>query len=237
MKKNHFRTVWISDVHLGSKGCDATALLDFLQGTKADTWYLVGDIIDGWRMASSKSYWPQEHTDVIRKVLSKAKNGNDVIYVTGNHDEFLRQYTQFDLTMGNLQIVDEAIHETADGRQLLVCHGDKYDTIVKYHKWVAFLGDVGYNFLLWMNRYVNSFRRVFGLKYWSLSQVIKHRVKQAVSYITEFEEAVARECAIRDLDGGVFGHIHHAEIREIDNITYHNCGDWVESCTALAEDF
>lgn len=237
MSKSKFnvRTIWVSDTHLGSKGCKAELLLDFLKHHRCERLYLVGDIIDGWRMKKS-IYWPQAHTNVIRHVLSKSKRKKtEVVYVTGNHDEFLRKYSNTDF--GNILLVDEAEHITADGKKLLVTHGDKYDVIVRYHKWLAFLGDNAYNLLLVINRWYNIIREKLGYGYWSLSAYLKHKVKQAVSFIGEYEEAVAKECQKRDYDGVVCGHIHHAEIKTINGVGYYNCGDWVESCTALVEDF
>lgn len=229
----HYRTIWLSDIHLGTRGCQADALLDFLKRHTCDRLYLVGDIIDGWRMASSL-YWPQSHSDVIRHVLTLAKRGTEVIYVTGNHDEFLRRFS--DHSFGNIRLVDRAEHRTATGQRLLVVHGDEYDVITRYHRWIAWLGDVGYQFLLAVNRVNNAVRERLGHGRWSLSAWVKHRVKRAVNYISEFEVALARECERQGYDGVVCGHIHHAEIRDIGCIRYLNCGDWVESCTALVED-
>lgn len=232
------RSIWISDIHLGTKGCQADELIKFLSEYECDYLYLVGDIIDGWRMRNGTTYWPQTHTNVLRKFLGKAKHGTQVVYVSGNHDEFLRPFVrEFDLRMGNLTITDEAFHKTIDGRNLLVIHGDKYDTIVKYHKWIAFLGDSAYTFSLWANRIFNGIRKKFGLPYWSLSSFLKHKVKHAQFFIEEFEEALAHEGRERKVDGIICGHIHHAEIRQIQDIMYYNSGDWVESCTALIEDY
>lgn len=234
IKKQRVRTIWISDTHLGTRGCKAEHLIEFLKSYQCETLYLVGDIIDGWRMKKS-IYWPQTHSNVIRRILTLSKRGAKVIYVTGNHDEFLRKYSSSEF--GNIHLVDEAVHETKDGKRLLVVHGDKYDVVVRYHKWIAFLGDNAYNLLLIINRWFNHIRQKFGYGYWSLSAYIKHKVKKAVSFIGEYEEALAHECSDRNYDGVVCGHIHHAEIKTINNIQYHNCGDWVESCTALTEDF
>ncbi len=200
--------------------------------------YLVGDIIDGWRIATTKWYWPGEHNKVVRQVLRKSeKDGTAVFYVTGNHDEFLREYiAEHQFRMGNIQVVNEVYHTTAKGERLWVIHGDAYDGITRHHRWVALLGDCGYNFLLWSNRWFNQVRRLLKMPYWSLSGAIKHKVKTAVNFIFEFEHTLAREAARRDVDGVICGHIHHAEKKWIDNIHYYNCGDWVESCTALAED-
>lgn len=234
-KPKKHRTLWLSDIHLGTKDCKAEFLLTFLKANQCDTLYLVGDIIDGWRLKSSM-YWPQQHTNVIRRILTLAKRDTKVFYITGNHDEFLRRYSHMALEMGNIQLQDEAEHITADGRRLLVIHGDQFDGVTTCHKWIAHLGDKGYDFLIFLNRHYNRFRASFGYGYWSLSKFIKHKVKSAVSFIFEFEKAVAIECEKRGFDGVICGHIHHAEIKPLNKVTYHNCGDWVESCTALAED-
>jgi len=231
--KTHYRSIFLSDIHLGTKGCQAERLLDFLKIHTCDRLYLVGDIIDGWRMKSS-IYWPQSHSNVLRRFLTLSKRGTQVIYVTGNHDEFLRRYS--DLVIGNIELVDEAIHHTADGQRLLVVHGDEYDVVTRYHRWIAFMGDAGYTLLLELNRHLNALRSRFGYGYWSLSGWIKHRVKRAVSFISEFEEAVTHQCRKQGYQGVICGHIHHAEIRDLDGTRYLNCGDWVESCTALVED-
>ena len=231
--KTHYRSIFISDIHLGTRGCQANKLAAFLKAHTCDDLYLVGDVIDGWRLRSG-FYWPQEHSNVLRRFLTASKRGTRVTYVTGNHDEFLRKYS--DLEVGNIRFVDEAVHETADGRRLLVIHGDQYDVITRYHRWLAFLGDIGYNLLLAANRYVDLVRRKLGYGYWSLSAYLKHRVKKAVNFIGEFETAIARQCELSGYQGVVCGHIHHAEITDIGSIRYMNCGDWVESCTALVED-
>ena len=231
--KTRYRTIFLSDIHLGTKGCRAERLVHFLKHHDCETLYLVGDIIDGWRLKSS-FYWPQAHNNVLRRFLTLMKRGTRVVFVTGNHDEFLRKYS--DLEVGNLRLVDQAVHETADGKRLLVVHGDQFDVITRYHRWLAFLGDIGYTLLLRLNRTLNAARARYGYGYWSLSAWIKRRVKQAVNYVSDFEEAVARQCRRRGFDGVVCGHIHHAEITDHDGVTYMNCGDWVESCTALVED-
>jgi UDP-2,3-diacylglucosamine pyrophosphatase LpxH len=231
-RKQRVRTLWISDVHLGTRDCQAEHLSAFLKGYQADKVYLVGDIIDGWKMRSG-AYWPQAHTNVIRRLLTMSKRGTEVIYITGNHDEFLRRYSK--LILGNIQLVDEAVHVTVDGRRLLVIHGDQFDVITRYHRWLAFLGDSAYEFTLTLNRWLNHWRARYGYGYWSLSAYLKHKVKTAVSFISDFEQAIAHECVNRGLDGVVCGHIHHAEIRQVGGVEYLNCGDWVESCTALIE--
>ena len=230
--RQRFRTVWISDVHLGTSGCNADLLLDFLKSIECETLYLVGDIIDAWRLRKGW-YWPPRHNDVVRRVLKMAKLGTHVVYVPGNHDEMLRDYTG--LAFGDVTIVDQVIHETADGRRLLVLHGDQFDGVVLYARWLAFLGDSAYELLLKSNILLNIVRRRFGLPYWSLAAHLKKRVKNAVQFISRFEEVVARAAAERKVDGVVCGHIHSAEIRQFGDITYYNDGDWVESCTALIE--
>ena len=231
--KRRFRTVWISDVHLGTRGCNAAMLVDFLHSIQCDTLYLVGDIVDGWRLRKGW-YWPDAHNEVIRRILKMAHRGTRVVFVAGNHDEMLRDYAG--LTFGGVELVLEAVHTTADGRRLLVTHGDSFDGVVLYAKWLAFLGDTAYSLLLRANIAVNAVRRRFKLPYWSLSAHMKRKVKNAVQYVCSFEEAVAREATERGFDGIVCGHIHCAEIRNIGEVVYYNDGDWVESCTALTED-
>ncbi|MFB8828309.1 UDP-2,3-diacylglucosamine diphosphatase [Azotobacter sp. CWF10] len=230
--KQSVRTLWISDVHLGTRDCKAEHLASFLKRYHADTLYLVGDIIDGWRLRSG-IYRPQAHTNVIRRLLTMSKRGTTVIYVTGNHDEFLRRYSA--LMLGNIHLVDEAEHVTADGRRLLVIHGDQFDVVTRCHRWLAFLGDSAYGFTLILNRWLNHWRERWGYGYWSLSAFLKYKVKTAVNFISDFEEAIAHECQRRGFNGVVCGHIHHAEIRRMGGVEYLNCGDWVESCTALIE--
>lgn len=232
--RERVRTIWLSDLHLGTRGSRAVELSAFLKQHECDTLYLVGDIIDGWRM-KARLFWPQAHTDVLRRILTKARRGAHVVVVTGNHDEFLRRYT--DVELGNITICDETEHRTADDRRLLIIHGDQYDGVVQAHRWLAFLGDKGYELLLVANRWFNRFRERIGYGYWSLSAHVKQRVKGAVNFIYEFEHGVAWDCRRRGFDGVVCGHIHHAEIRDVEGIVYHNCGDWVESCTALVEHF
>jgi UDP-2,3-diacylglucosamine pyrophosphatase LpxH len=226
------RTVWISDLHLGTPGCQAEALLDFLRDVECDTLYLVGDIIDGWQLRR-QWYWPQAHNDVVQKLLRKARKGTRVVFVPGNHDEFARKY--LDHNFGGIDVVEECIHELADGRRLWVTHGDLFDGVIQHAKWLAYLGDHAYEFTLKLNRYLNSCRARLGLPYWSLSRYLKFKVKRAVSYVADFEAAVAREARARGLQGVVCGHIHHAEIRTIEGVLYCNDGDWVESLTALVE--
>jgi UDP-2,3-diacylglucosamine pyrophosphatase LpxH len=228
----HYRAIWISDVHLGTPGCQAKFLLDFLKHNESDTLYLVGDIIDGWRLKKS-IYWPQSHNDVVQKILRKARKGTEVVYVPGNHDESVRQF--LGLSFGEIKVVPEAIHTTADGRKLWITHGDLFDGVMQYAKWLAYVGDNLYSLILYFNRYLNLLRVRMGMQYWSLSQYLKHQVKNAVSYIADFEMIMAREARLRGCQGVVCGHIHKAEIRMIDNLLYCNDGDWVESLTALVE--
>ena len=228
----HYRTLWISDVHLGTPGCQAEALLDFLRRTESDTLFLVGDIIDGWQLRRSW-YWPQSHNDVVQKLLRKVRKGTRVLFVPGNHDEFARKYLGHDF--GGVEVVEDWMHETADGRRLWVTHGDHFDGVIQCAKWLAYVGDTAYEFTLRVNRRFNQLRARLGLPYWSLSRYLKLKVKRAVSYVGDFEAAVAREARKRGVQGVVCGHIHHAEMRMIDGILYCNDGDWVESLTALVE--
>jgi hypothetical protein len=238
MEKKCWNTLWISDVHLGTRGCKATQLHAFLKSNTCRKLFLVGDIIDGWHMTTNKWYWPGEHNQVLRQILRKAENEQtEVCYIPGNHDEFLREYlSEHQIEIGNIKVLTEATHVTARGEKLWIIHGDAFDGVTRHHRWVALLGDAAYDFLLLSNHWFNQVRRWLRLPYWSLSGAIKHKVKSAVSFIFDFEHAVARETARRGFDGVVCGHIHHAENKLVDGIRYYNCGDWVESCTALAED-
>jgi len=231
--KARHRTVWISDVHLGTRGCKAEMLVDFLRSFEAERLYLVGDIIDGWSLKKGW-FWPDAHNEVVRRVLKMAHRGTQVVLIVGNHDELLRDYAGFGF--GGVELALEATHVTADGRRLLVTHGDKFDGVVLYARWLAFLGDKAYSLLLRSNILVNAVRKRMGLPYWSLSAYMKKRVKNAVQFVCNFEQALAHEAQTRGYDGIVCGHIHCAEIRKIGDITYFNDGDWVESCTALVED-
>ena len=226
-----YRAAWISDTHLGTRGCNATALLDFLRETDFETLYIVGDLIDIWSLRRA-IYWPQQHNDVIQKILRKARKGTSVIYIPGNHDELV---TTFCGAYGNIEIAERAIHVTASGERVLVIHGHELDTVVQNVKWLAFAGDLGYQFLLSLNPLINFVRRRFGLGYWSLSAYAKRTVKDAVSFIGKFEAAVAHYAERYRVDAVLCGHIHSAAIREFGRVAYYNCGDWVESCTALVE--
>jgi len=234
LRRQRFRTIWISDVHLGTRGCNADMLIDFLDSTDSETLYLVGDIIDGWRLRK-RFYWPAAHNDIVWRILKRAKRGTRIVYIPGNHDEMLRPYAG--LHFGGVEIRRNAIHETADGRRLLVLHGDEFDTIMLAHRWLAYLGDAAYGALMRLNYVVNKVRTFFGKPYWSLSKHAKHKVKNAIEFISRFEEIVAHEAGQRGVDGVVCGHIHNAEIRDIAGVEYYNDGDWVEGCTALVEHF
>ncbi|HKX46872.1 MAG TPA: UDP-2,3-diacylglucosamine diphosphatase, partial [Planctomycetota bacterium] len=227
-----YRAVWISDLHLGTRGCKAEFLLDFLQRTRCETLYLVGDVLDGWRLRKSP-YWSRAQSDVVQALLRKARHGTRVLYVPGNHDESLRAYVG--LSFGGVSVVSEAVHVTADGKRLLVVHGDQFDGVVQYHRWLALLGDHAYRFVLAANHWFNVLRRKLGYDYWSLSAFLKHKVKNAVEFVYEFERSLVEEARSRGYDGVVCGHIHKAELREVDGVLYANDGDWVESCTALVE--
>ncbi|TIX49307.1 UDP-2,3-diacylglucosamine diphosphatase [Alteraurantiacibacter aquimixticola] len=235
-ERRKFRTIWISDVHLGTKGCNADLLIDFLDNTDSEVMYLVGDIIDGWRL-KKKLYWPAAHNDIVWRILKRAKRGTRIVYIPGNHDEMFRQFTG--LNFGGVEVQRAAFHETADGRKLLVLHGDEFDTVMLAHRWLAFVGDAAYTALMGLNQWVNAVRQRLGLSYWSLSKMAKHKVKNAVEFISQYEEIVARAAAQRGVDGVVCGHIHTAEHRMFTHdgksIEYWNDGDWVEGCNALVE--
>jgi UDP-2,3-diacylglucosamine pyrophosphatase LpxH len=228
----HVRTLFLSDIHLGTRGCQAQALLDFLKYYDAETIFLVGDIIDGWRL-KSVWHWPAPHNVVLQKLLRKVRKGTRIIYVPGNHDEFLRPYVGENF--GGIEIIEEATYELLDGRKALIIHGDKFDTVVRNMKWLAHLGDWAYDLAIFINRYLNIVRRLLGLPYWSFSAASKGMVKQAVSFIGAFEDAVVADANHQGAEVVVCGHIHHAADRKIGSVLYMNCGDWVESRTAIAE--
>jgi UDP-2,3-diacylglucosamine pyrophosphatase LpxH len=226
------RTAFISDVHLGTKGCQAALLLEFIRELECETLYLVGDIVDGWKMKSGW-FWPQAHNDVVQKILRLARKGVQVIYIPGNHDDRIRDFCG--VHFGGVVVARDAIHEAADGKRYLVTHGDEFDGVVQHAKWLAFLGDWSYRALITLNTHFNRARHALGLGYWSLSAFLKHRVKDAVKFIDNFEQAMAEEARRRGVQGVICGHIHHAEMRHIGGVAYLNDGDWVESCTALVE--
>ena len=228
----HYRTIFISDVHLGTRASQASFLIDFLRENDADTYYLVGDIVDFWRIKRG-AVWPQSHNDVLQTLLGKVRQGARMIYIPGNHDEGLRDYcgTQF----GGVEIVRNAIYETSTGKRYLVIHGDEFDVVVRYARWLAFLGDRGYQLTLALNVPLNFVRRRLGLGYWSLSAYLKGRVKSAVNFIGDFENSLSEEAARRQVDGVICGHIHRAASKQIADVHYVNTGDWVESATAFVE--
>ena len=229
-----FRTLFISDIHLGTRGCQADRFLDFLRHIDADTIYLVGDIVDGWALRSTW-YWPQAHNNVVQKLLRKARKGARIIYIPGNHDEFLRDY--YGTHFGGGEVAESAIHIAADGRRYLVTHGDLFDIVIRHARWLAYLGDKAYDAAIAANTFFNRLRRRLGLRYWSLSQWAKYKVKNAVNFIGEFEKTLAAEAHRHGLDGVICGHIHHAAAHNKFGFAYINCGDWVESCTAIGEHF
>ncbi|MDE1975785.1 MAG: UDP-2,3-diacylglucosamine diphosphatase [Elusimicrobia bacterium] len=234
-ESKRYRTIWISDVHLGTRGCKAEFLLDFLKHNESDTLYLVGDIIDGWALRRTWFGWRQLHNDVVQKVLRRARKGAKVYYVPGNHDEMVRDFVG--MRFGGVRVVSEAVHKTADGRRFLITHGDQYDAVIQCAKWVAKMGSWAYDLSVIVNHWLNFARRKLGYPYWSLSAYLKHRVKNALEFIAEFRRAVTQEAKRKGLDGVICGHIHHPEQQTLDGVLYINDGDWVESCTALVEDF
>ncbi|QLF70716.1 UDP-2,3-diacylglucosamine diphosphatase [Peteryoungia desertarenae] len=232
VEPRHFRTLFISDVHLGSKAAKTDFLLDFLKHHEADTIVLVGDIVDGWRLKRSW-YWPQDCNDVVQKLLRKARKGARIIYIPGNHDEFMRDFPG--IHFGGIEVADRIIHEAADGKRYLVLHGDEFDVVVRNARLLAYLGDWAYDMAIRINVALAAIRRRLGMPYWSFSAWAKLQVKHAVNFIGEFQKVVAEEARRHEVDGVICGHIHHAVIEEIDGVRYINTGDWVESCTAVVE--
>lgn len=227
-----YRSIFISDVHLGTKSCQAEKLLDFLKSCESEKLYLVGDIVDCWYMTKNL-YWPQSHNDVIQKILRKGRKGTEVIYIPGNHDEIIRNFT--DQFLGNIILVDQYTHIDCRGKPLLVIHGDQFDVVIRKAKWLAHLGSWAYDLAISTNGIVNWFRRIMRLPYWSLSAWAKQQVKSAVNFVGEYETTLANYARTQDAKGIICGHIHSANITNFDGIAYMNCGDWVESCTALVE--
>jgi UDP-2,3-diacylglucosamine pyrophosphatase LpxH len=227
-----YRTIFLSDLHLGARGCQAELMLDFLRHNEADTYYLIGDIIDGWRLKGGW-YWPQAHNDVVQKLLRKVRRGAHMIFVPGNHDEFARQF--LGLSFGGIEIKRNAMHVTADGRRFWITHGDEFDVVVRHAKWLALFGDWAYDVAIFLNTHFNRVRRALGFGYWSFSAWAKLRVKNAVNFIGAFERELAGEARKRGADGVICGHIHHPSIRDIDGVAYVNTGDFVESCSLAVE--
>ncbi len=226
------RSVFLSDTHLGWRGCQAERLLEFLRSHAFEQLFLVGDIVDGLKLGRGW-HWPESHSAVVREVLRLARHGVEVVYLPGNHDAALR--TMPGLTIGGIRVVDREIHELADGRRMLVQHGDQFDRVVVFSRSLTRLGDWAYDRLIALNRPVNRVRALFGRPYWSLSCYLKLKVKQAMTYVSSFEEWLVREARAHDVHGVICGHIHKPEMREIEGFVYCNTGDWVESCTALLE--
>lgn len=229
-----YRTLFLSDIHLGSRAANAELLIDFLRHNEADTIYLVGDIVDGWRLKRTW-HWPQSHNDVVQKLLRQARKGVRIFYIAGNHDEFLRDFQG--KHFGGVEVSDRAIHTGADGKRYLVIHGDQFDVVVLNARILAYLGDWAYDAAIAINTVVARIRRLFGLPYWSFSAWAKLRVKKAVNFIGSFQKTLSEEARRSNADGVICGHIHHAAIEQMEGITYINTGDWVESCTAIAETY
>ena len=231
----HYKSIFISDIHLGTRGCQADALCEFLKNNTCDNLFLVGDIIDGWRI-KKRWYWPQSHTNVIRRILTHSKRNTKVYYILGNHDEALRAFLRFGITFGRIQILNRYDYVGVDGKRYLITHGDAFDNLMSADKkWIMHIGDNLYDFFIMFNTYFNKVRGVLGLKYWSLSKWLKDNAKYAVKFINRFEEYVAAYCEAKGYDGVICGHIHKAEIKKIGRVVYMNDGDWVESATALLE--
>lgn len=227
------RSIFLSDIHLGTRGCQADSLISFLRAYEADHLFLLGDIVDFWGMSRS-IHWTAAQNTVVQKVLRRARHGEKVMLIPGNHDEALREYVG--ASFGDIQVAAEHIHETADGRRLLLLHGDEFDQVTRHHRWLAVLGDIGYDLLVRINAWLSWWRRTLRISgYWSLAGFAKRRVKQAVSFIFDFEDAVIHTVRERGLDGVVCGHIHSACLRDSDGMLYVNCGDWVDSCTGIVE--
>jgi UDP-2,3-diacylglucosamine pyrophosphatase LpxH len=229
-----YRSIWISDIHLGTKSCKAEQLVDFLKNNTAETLYLVGDIIDGWKVQKNSWKWNKKQSAVVRKIL-KISDKNRVIFIPGNHDEFLRPILSHNLQFQGLELHNQFVHIGVDGKRYLVVHGDLFDGITRLSPWLSFLGDSLYDFVLGLNNVFNGVRHRFGFGYWSLSKYLKYRVKKAVDFMFQFEKNLADYARRKGYDGVICGHIHHPEIKDIDGITYMNDGDWVESCSALVE--
>lgn len=232
-QKTHYRSIFISDVHLGTKSCQAELLNDFLKHHSCDNLYLVGDIIDGWRIRK-KFYWKESHNLVIRQIISKQKHGSKIVYIAGNHDEFIRPWLGH-FSIGGIELVDSYDHIGPDGKKYLVTHGDLFDGITSLAPWLAHIGDSAYEFLIWLNRYINKTRNMFGLRYWSLAAYLKRKTKKSLEFIFEFERTLTEYAASKGYAGVIAGHIHTPEIKDINGTMYYNDGDWTDSCSALVE--
>jgi UDP-2,3-diacylglucosamine pyrophosphatase LpxH len=230
----HYRSIFISDIHLGTRGCRADDLCEFLKNHTCDNLFLVGDVIDGWRL-KRRWYFPQSHVNVVRRILTAAKRGTRVYYIIGNHDEVLRKFLSYDITAGNITLLDQYEYETVSGKKYLIIHGDCFDSLMVDAKWLMHVGDSLYTVMVWFNIHLNRVRNLFGMQYWSLSKWLKDNTKQAVKFIQNYEDRVATHCSREGYDGIICGHIHHAEQRTIRGINYINTGDWVETGTAVLE--
>jgi UDP-2,3-diacylglucosamine pyrophosphatase LpxH len=230
---SYYRSIFISDLHLGIKYSRVEELIKFLKENDCDTLYLVGDIIDGWAL-KRRWFWDNRHNLFIQKLLRKARKGTKVIYISGNHDEFLR-FFEGPVVLGNIEIHNEVIHKTADGKSYLIIHGDKFDGLLNNMDWISHFGSAIYDWVLWLSDKINVWRRKFGMRYWSLSQVVKFSVKKAVKYMTNFEHALAFEAKTKGVYGVICGHVHHACHKNIDGIQYYNCGSWLEHCNVIVE--
>lgn len=234
-EKTHYRTIVISDLHMGSNGCKARLLNDFLKNNSSDYLYLNGDIFDCWKIQQNKWHFNKAQSKVLRRLLKISMSQTQVIYILGNHDDFFRNFIPYKINLGKIKVLNECVHVGQNGARYLVTHGDLFDTVTRVHRWISFLGDRAYDYLLRMNGAVNSCRRYIGLKYWSLSHYLKTKVKKAVDFIFEFETTLSNYAKSKSYDGIICGHIHVAEIKNLNGIVYMNSGDWVESCTALVE--
>lgn len=230
----NYKSIFISDIHLGTRGCQADKLLDFLKDNTCENLFLIGDIFDGWRL-SKRWYFPQSHANVVRKVLTLSKNDVRVYYILGNHDEYLRKFLQYDLSVGKIKVMNHYSYNAVNGKKYLVTHGDLFDNLMLQNKWLMHVGDTLYNFLIWLNTHFNKIRKIFGMRYWSLSKFLKRQTKQALNFINNYEKHLADYCYKKGYDGVICGHIHTPAIKQIGSIEYMNDGDWVESCSALVE--
>jgi UDP-2,3-diacylglucosamine pyrophosphatase LpxH len=230
----HYKSIFISDIHLGSRGCQADVLCSFLKNNTCENLFLVGDVIDGWQL-QKRWFFPQSHANVIRRILTAAKRGTKVYYIPGNHDEALRKFLQFDIEVGNISLIDRFDYEAINGKKYLVIHGDFFDSLMVDNKWLMHIGDFAYNFMIWVNVHFNKIRKTLGMDYWSLSKWLKQNTKEALNFINNFEGHLSEYCKEESYDGIICGHIHVATIKDINGVEYMNCGDWVESSTALLE--
>ena len=230
----HYNSIFISDIHLGSRGCQADSLCSFLKTNTCENLFLVGDVIDGWQLRK-RWFFPQSHANVIRRILTAAKRGTKVYYILGNHDEAFRKFLQFDIEIGNIQLLDRIDYKAINEKRYLIIHGDFFDSLMLDNKWLMHIGDVAYNFMIWANVHFNKIRNMLGMEYWSLSKWLKQNTKEALNFINNFEVKLSEYCTEEKYDGIICGHIHVAAIKDINGIEYMNCGDWVESGTALLE--